>query len=284
MNSYINDYRSEYGKTLKKSNANESYARLVNDISNFRNSWDGKLQDSSKPMMRDGSHASGSGGSGGGGGGSQFSYTKYNEYIVYDEIGQYVFMHCGVPAWVDCDSNEIETKLESNLILGSGTPEETLFGFNSGYEFFTNDPTENGIYTFDFPFSYNQLYVKKPKYATKSIDYRGTLSNWWSGDEPMFQIVSNMLSSGILTSSYCGTTKYNSQSTPHKVSIPGIGYMFRPNVPRLIFAFSNEFDNNMTRTYNSRTGGSTETEYVKTLSNYDWEWYDDQHPLDPYCL
>ena len=60
--------------------------------------------------------------------------------------------------------------------------------------------------------------------------------------------------------------------------------MFRPNVPRLIFAFSNEFDNNMTRTYNSRTGGSTETEYVKTLSNYDWEWYDDQHPLDPYCL
>ena len=268
---------------MKKSNGNESYARLANNISNFRNSWDGKLPDISKPMMRDGSHAPGSGGSSGGGG-SQYSYTKYDEHTVYDEIGQYVFIHCGVPAWVDCDSNEIVTKLESNLILGSGTPEETLFGFNNGYEFFTNDPTENGIYTFDFPFSYNQLYVKKPKYATKSIDYRGTLSNWWSGDEPMFQIVSNMLGSGILTSTHCGTTKYNSQSTPHKVSIPGIGYMFRPNVPRLIFAFSNEFDNNMTRMYNSGTGGSRETEYVKTLSNYEWKWYDDQHPLDPYCL
>ncbi len=63
---------------------------------------------------------------------------------------------------------------------------------------------------------------------------RGVLCNWWNGSEPVSHILAKLLGSG-----YFG-------GFPHT---PPIGYVFRsPKIPKLVFVYTNEFDNSHTRT------------------------------------
>lgn len=73
----------------------------------------------------------------------------------------------------------------------------------------------------------------------------------------------------------------------------GLGYLFRKDIPKLVFVFTNEYDNALNRKY-SDTGGTAGTRQVamgfaaekgtiKVVTHNSWfgEEYD---PPDPYCL
>lgn len=98
--------------------------------------------------------------------------------------------------------------------------DELHIGNNGAGKLYTYDPTENGIDSFSFPF--------------KTSSNRGCLSQWWAGSEP----VCAMLAAFLGTNDSMGFPYYNS-----------FGFKFRPNVKRMIFVFSNEFDNPVTKTY-----------------------------------
>lgn len=92
-------------------------------------------------------------------------------------------MHCGIPTWINSEDRD-----SGDLIFGSGDKQSfgELFGFDEHYDFFTYNLSVESISSFDFPFSSNNNYIPSTTpLATSKVDCRGTLSNWWSGDEPL---------------------------------------------------------------------------------------------------
>lgn len=68
---------------------------------------------------------------------------------------------------------------------------------------------------------------------------KGVLSNWYNGCEPTSEVLSTLLGDGFF---------YGFPWTS------AIGYAFRGNgIPRLIFVYTNEFDNSLVRERNSKT-------------------------------
>ena len=139
--------------------------------------------------------------------------------------------------------------------------------FKSKFNFFTYDPTEAGIASFEWPFC---MSTDPEQYK----NYKGVLSNWWAGCEPSCDMLSKLL-------------RYQCfYGYPWHI---GIGYLFRKNTPRLVFVFTNEYDNSMSRFYN-KTDGSIENETVVAPS-FDGSTVtfkaitgSDQNAPDPYCL
>lgn len=92
--------------------------------------------------------------------------------------------------------------------------------FSSGQEFYTYDITKDGMASFEYPFT-SAIHPEK-----------GVLSNWWVGCEPVCDILNKLLSTGVF---FGGTWNL------------ALGHVFRPNVPHLVFVFTNEYDNSMKR-------------------------------------
>lgn len=62
---------------------------------------------------------------------------------------------------------------------------------------------------------------------------RGVLVNWYNGSEPVCQVLAELLGGGFF------------HGFPYT---PAIGYMFRnQKIPKLVFVFTNEFDNSIAR-------------------------------------
>ena len=125
---------------------------------------------------------------------------------------------CGVPAWADGTGDD------ATLHFGEVQNADTKYAndadiFKPKFNFFTYDPTPDGMGTFRWPF-----------FTDDKVG--GVLSNMWAGCEPVCEIVSRLLGGGFFFG-----LPWNK----------GVGYTFRPNVPKLVFVFSNEFDNSLSR-------------------------------------
>ena len=128
-------------------------------------------------------------------------------------------MHVGVPAWQK---------------QGEGGAEELVFGdiadtpFKDTFNFFTNDPSKDEMSTYDWPFYYDKNVADN----ARNPMFNGVLSGVWSGCESVCATLSKLLKDGI----FC--------SYPWNI---GLGYAFRDkSIPKLVFVFTNEFDNQFT--------------------------------------
>jgi hypothetical protein len=180
-----------------------------------------------------------------GGGSRPPSYTwelVEKDYIhVDDSLKASLHFLCGVPAWTSDQGSELhfgEIPLSSSDDNGDSSdwgkylpPEKANESsedrgrrlFNDRFVFFNYDPTQEGAADFSFPF-----------YNSSASDYYGNLTNWWAGCESVCSTIQRIVSPDVDFS----------QQLPGK----GFGYLFRKNVPRLVFVFTNEFDNEYKRT------------------------------------
>lgn len=115
------------------------------------------------------------------------------------------------------------TSVKDNLYVHHGVPAWKTAGddlcFKDKTPFFTYDPTINGINDYEFPFVQSK---------------KGVLCNWFSGSESLSAVMWRLLHGEIF---------YGFPWTP------AISYMFRgPEIPKLIFVFTNEYDNELCRT------------------------------------
>ena len=204
------------------------------------------------------SRSDGGGGVGSGAGAGNYGVANY-PYYSWSYEDYHWFAWKGVPVYKDSDDAE-------TLHFG---PDDRGF---ATVPFFTYNPYD--LSTFENPFveitnKGNQGYGK------------GVLCNWHSGCEP----VSNVLASLFRDGFYYG----------FPYSAP-IGYMFRGNkFPKLVFVYSNEFDNELKRTKtsscnavvaipgiesNKLTFDQVGVKY-KDASDNDRE---SKQPPDPYCM
>jgi hypothetical protein len=107
------------------------------------------------------------------------------------------------------------------------------------FNFFTNDITKDGMESYDWPFYYQQGEMFLAVDGREKSAFNGALSTMQTGCEPICDIVSRLLKDGIFYSQYW--------------PMP-IGYMFRKNVPKLVFVFTNEYDNQYTTKYGYYSG------------------------------
>ena len=107
-------------------------------------------------------------------------------------------------------------------VWNTGTIDEPVlyFGDEGKDSFFTYDFTKDGDTDFVWPFT------------TALERERGTLSSWWAGCEPVCDMVNKIIGTGVFYS---------------KPWNQALGHVFRKDVPRLVFVFSNEFDNSLSR-------------------------------------
>ena len=264
-------------------------------------------------MEVDGNHTYYVGGSGvlvhnkggdGGGGGKTYYPKKIHGSFGAQKLTKYMNVFSGVPTWKE--QTTISHAGEENVIKavegGRDVYYKVHFGeipsgdksewekydykdgntevkganlYKSKFNFFTYDPTENGIDSFDWPFRMTKEAAKRKAAYLKA--YKGVLSNWWAGCEPSCDMLAKLL-------------KYQCfYGFPYHI---GLGYLFRKEVPRLVFVFTNEYDNSMVRTY-SRESGSVEKEvtYVPSVDGQKVTFHttasgmlgSDQNAPDPYC-
>ena len=171
---------------------------------------------------------------------------------------------CGVPAWADGTGDD------ATLHFGEVQNADTKYAndadiFKPKFNFFTYDPTPDGMGTFRWPF-----------FTDDKVG--GVLSNMWAGCEPVCEIVSRLLGGGFFFG-----LPWNK----------GVGYTFRPNVPKLVFVFSNEFDNSMNMTFDLEKGFTIrEGVVVPGVTTKALTFYTtgsgllgaDTNPPDPYCV
>jgi hypothetical protein len=198
-----------------------------------------------------------------------------------------LYIHCGVPAWWsgEIGEGEVENYLkfggleEDNATLPTTnryfTPSSVYTDtFNESFDFFTYDPSPEGISSFESPFWYQPS--SDGNYPNK---YKGVLTNMYAGCEPVCDVLAKLLKDGLFYG-----FPYN----------PGVGYVFRKNVPRYIFIFTNEFDNAAVKTYSLSNGIRAEeiTVFPYPIDNgvrfqcdlRNKKTRRDQNPVDPYCL
>ena len=247
---------------------------------------------------------------------SPYYISHYNHTETFNKWTKKLAVHTGVPTWKEpvdasqandpnvvqvsendyvkihfgdvdygCRPGEVSSSFDwyffgddQNLPTGWANP------FTNMFDFFTNNLSGSGMTTYDWPFYYN------PNAKFKSVDvdentkqitkqaFRGVLTNMWAGCEPVCAILSKLLKNGF----FC--------SYPWNV---GLGYMFRKKpIPKLVFVFSNEFDNSFTANYNYTDGYSFQTPLIIAGINKTQVAF---HPikdargkyrdaLDPYCV
>lgn len=164
--------------------------------------------------------------------------------------------------------------------------------FTKKFDFFTNQPNKQGVPSYDWPFYFDPdakitVYDSDTNNTKPVFKYNGVLTNMWRGCEPVCAILSKLLKNGV----FC--------SYPWN---PGVGYMFRKNVPKLVFVFANEFDNQYTSTYTYINGQKIWTTVVVPSAQNDniifttrksngsstqrgiLGTYETKTAIDPYCL
>lgn len=198
------------------------------------------------------------------------------------KIEKSLYVHCGVPSWIEGD----ETGEEENETLHFGEIGDSEISnfdwyfngdpnksgaknpfFNRAYDFFSYDTSWDGVSAFRWPFYYN------PNVS----EYRGVLTNMWAGCEPVCAIVSKLIKNG-----YFFSHPWN----------PGLGYLFRKKVPRLVFVFANECDNQFNMYYDYTKGwricgvsvvpGADNN--ITFSANTEKTSKKDLNALDPYCV
>jgi hypothetical protein len=128
---------------------------------------------------------------------------------------------CGVPVYYTKDGLKYGQVSGEEYRKYSDDPESTGAGdvFNRKYSLFTYDISRDKADDYEWPFADNE---------------NGTLSNWWAGCEPVCDVLDKLIREGYF------------YARPWNL---GQAFMFRKNVPRLVFVFSNEFDNSFSRVY-----------------------------------
>lgn len=179
-----------------------------------------------------------------------FTYGNHLSYHFGRSISLPVF--CGVPAWKEEDNTENPT-LHLGEIPQDGDIRQKMLdqygaktnGFVSSYPLHTYNLTKDGISSFLFPFC-NQK------------DEKGFLSNWNSGSEPVCEILARVLREQFFRRNVADPQIVPGR-TGHKYAF---AYVFRKNVPKIVFVFSNEYDNWISRTH-----------YYNSWSDtyYDWQ-------------
>ena len=199
------------------------------------------ISDTFSLMMRSDGVPPGGGGGGGstdggdsGGGGSSGPVSVPHEYTIYtsyDKWEKQMHIHCGVPAWRD-DSDVLhfgEIKDSDQGDWGryfKDDPQKAQKLWKDTFNFFTYNPSSEGIDTFSWPFLYE---TKENDYNSKEPVYYGVLSSMQQGSEQVCEVLSYLLDDGLF---------YN---YPYN---RGLGYLFRKKpIPKLVFVFSNEYDN-----------------------------------------
>ena len=277
--------------------------------------------ESSTPMMRadvgggGGGHHSSSSSSDTDGGGSAYIYS-YEMCHNFNKWTKKLAVHTGVPTWketVDAsqanDPDVIQVDgggyvklhfgdVDAGHQLGEVSssfdwyffddkqklPNNWVNPFSNKFDFFTNNLSGYGKTTYDWPFYYD------PNAKFKSVDvdgnnnqitkqaFCGVLTNMWAGCEPVCAILSKLLKDGF----FC--------SYPWNI---GLGYTFRKkSIPKLVFVFSNEFDNSFTATYDYTNGYKFETPLIiPGLDKKNVKFYAIKEArgayrdaLDPYCV
>lgn len=210
----------------------------------------------------------------------------YIDFHLFQKKAKTAYYYCGVPAWkessddnaplhfgeIPAAENDVDNKSDWGKYLDPPAPNEgeeqktpDQYGrelFKGKFDFYTYDITEDGINSFQWPFT---------------VSNKGVLSNWWAGCEPVCETLSVLLQSGL----FYGYPYHN-----------GIGYLFRKNVKKLVFVFSNEFDNSMTRTYDKKGSHERETVVlpradsgkITMVSRSNGLLGSNQNPYDPYCV
>lgn len=127
----------------------------------------------------------------------------------------HLYVHHGVSAWKD-GAGKLHME-QDNLLKEQCemNPED-----DKECHLFTYDPRPEAAGYFENPFMQSK---------------RGVLMNWFNGSEPVCNVLANLLDTGFF------------HDFPYT---PAIGYMFRsPEVPKIVFVFTNEFDNAVNRTH-----------------------------------
>ena len=212
--------------------------------------------------------------------GGEYWWSEYITNISWDGAKKRLYVHCGVPVWKS-GSGESEVLHFGEITNPSDIEDMNRYKpaidswavWNKKYDFFTYDPTPNGVSTFSNPFVMVNRNTNDPEKP-----YTGALSNWWNGCEPVCDVLHSLIEDGYFYS-YPGHN--------------GLGYVFRKDVPRLVFVFTNEFDNEWSQKKASG-GGTTMTQYrflaAPTGSGNKREIvlkhvkFKDIDPADPFCL
>lgn len=108
------------------------------------------------------------------------------------------------------------------------------------------------------------------------VNEKGCICNWWGGVESVADMLSKLEGDAM----FYGYPYHD-----------GIGYMFRKGVERLIFVFSNEFDNSITTKY-TKTEGLTHKNVLviphgdskKITFNFLNKFKSSLSPIDQFCI
>ena len=156
-------------------------------------------------------------------------------YKVFNQVDLWAFFHKGVPAY----------KTDGNGGIS----------FQNNVPFFTYDPRSYDG-SFECPHvagypDFNCDHERESDWGTPEGIYgKGVLSNYYAGCEPVSEVLSTILGEGIF------------HGFPWNTSI---GYSFRGNnIPRLVFVYTNEFDNSLVRSYYDR-GWKTEDSHQRNV-------------------
>ena len=256
------------------------------------------------------------------GGGGPSYITRYVVEHAFSKWTKKLAVHTGVPTWKEEVTDEYKLEhpdweSDPNLVESKGTNYIIHFGdvdygclpgkvsssfdwyffadnqtlpngwvnpFTNTFNFFTNNLSGAGMTTYDWPFYYDS----DAKFKSVDVDennnqitkqaFHGVLTNMWAGCEPVCAILSKLLKNGF----FC--------SYPWNV---GLGYMFRKKpIPKLVFVFSNEFDNSFTASYDYTNGYKFQTPLIITgINKTKVVFYtikdargNYRDALDPYCV
>ena len=199
-----------------------------------------------------------------GGGSSNYGVANY-AYIAYELSINHMYIHKGVPCYLS-ENPDINPETTINYTNSSGTVIPC--------HLMTYDPTPEAAEYFEVPFVQSE---------------KGVLMNWWGGSESVSSVLANLLGDGFF------------HGWPWT---PAIGYMFRNReIPKLVFVYTNEYDNNIVRTKTENPmnlmviPGVVDKNNVKfypvmvKARDADGKWIEQTKstpgytsPPDPYCL
>lgn len=221
-------YREAFDGADFFGNVTRQSPRLADMTNKFKSKWKSQKNayleaceaeqgpKSTAPMLRSPGIAD-PGSPGGSGPGGSYKYS-YHEYEYVDD---HAFWHSGVPVYkYGPEGNEdlIFGKLLSDSYLTANGTRMSDFTLRCQHNFFTYNPTSKGVDTFEVPFIQSD---------------KGVLCNWFGGCESISEVLATLLDDGFF---------YGFPWTP------AIGYTFRKKeIPKLVFVFTNEFDNELCR-------------------------------------